>query len=330
MVARRRGFTLIELLVVIAIIAILIALLVPAVQKVREAAARTQCINNMKQLGIALHAYHDNYKKFPGGEDYNKTGNGEYIYWPMYIFPYIEQGNLKFNMSQGIYANPAPYTAWAAVNGQFVTVPVSVFLCPSDPRQAPRGPSSYYGTPAPYMWRGNYSATFSPDGYHYAPDVSNANGSCHQTASNPAFGSIKRALFNWNTVKRMSSITDGTSNTTAFAEVLTGKDATSDIRGWWSNSWGGAYTHYMTPNSTVGDLVWNVVPNYCTAEDAMPCNTIGTCWTAIMLGARSRHVGGVNVCLADGSVRFVSNAVSPAVWQASASVNGNETQVLTD
>jgi prepilin-type N-terminal cleavage/methylation domain-containing protein/prepilin-type processing-associated H-X9-DG protein len=110
---RRRAFTLIELLVVIAIIAILIGLLLPAVQKVREAAARTQCTNNLKQLGIALHAYHDSNNKFPYEDGTAPT-------WPVLILPYIEQQN----MYQAIYPNPTTYN-------QANAGPVKTFLCPT-------------------------------------------------------------------------------------------------------------------------------------------------------------------------------------------------------
>jgi prepilin-type N-terminal cleavage/methylation domain-containing protein/prepilin-type processing-associated H-X9-DG protein len=114
--ARAAGFTLIELLVVIAIIAILIALLVPAVQKVRAAAARSQCQNNLKQLGLAMHAHHDVYHFFPPGFDGNKWG------WAVYILPYLDQGPLRDSL---------PLNAALAVNAQ-TTQPLAVFMCPAD------------------------------------------------------------------------------------------------------------------------------------------------------------------------------------------------------
>src|SRR5947208_6922760 len=118
----RRAFTLIELLVVIAIIAILIGLLVPAVQKVREAAARTQCKNNLKQIGLALHAYHDSNKFFPPGANANNYA------WSFFALPYLEQGNIYKQV------NPTTTLLRTAVsaNTALFQTPLPVFVCPSD------------------------------------------------------------------------------------------------------------------------------------------------------------------------------------------------------
>src|SRR5262245_3157846 len=124
---RARGFTLIELLVVIAIIAILIALLVPAVQKVREAAARTQCLNNLKQWGLAMQSHHDSYKKFPFGSQGNPRQT-----WVMYLWPYIDQSMLTRSLdynTQPFYTPPC--TQYNTMNG-YCGARVPVYYCPSD------------------------------------------------------------------------------------------------------------------------------------------------------------------------------------------------------
>jgi prepilin-type N-terminal cleavage/methylation domain-containing protein/prepilin-type processing-associated H-X9-DG protein len=319
----RQGFTLIELLVVIAIIAVLIGLLLPAVQKVREAGNRIKCANNLKQLALALHNYHDANGFFPPGYTFNDYQKGEEVFWTMRILPQIEQENIHFDMTWGIYGSGTSNnqgTQWAAVNGPSVTVVVPLLRCPSD--LFTRCIANYWGTPAPYMWRSNYVAAFSADGSIYEPEANIPWSSCHKTSTNPSLASGLRALFNWEAKRGIRHVTDGTSNTTALSEVIVGPDGTNDIRGWWSNDWGGAFTHRFAPNSGSGDII-PPYSGYCNPQRA-PCGASGACWSDVYIGARSQHPGGVNIALVDGSVRFVGNSITQSVWQALGSINGGE------
>ena len=137
----RRGFTLIELLVVIAIIAILIGLLVPAVQSVREAANRIKCANNLKQLGLAAHHFHDANQHLPPGIGYYPPAGGAFGTYHFHLLPYLEQDNL-YRAALGTVAFPAPdgpRTVYYPGNNTVYSRPVSVFLCPSDPSVGPGG-----------------------------------------------------------------------------------------------------------------------------------------------------------------------------------------------
>ena len=315
---RRRGLTLIELLVVMAIIAILIGLLLPAVLKVREAAARTKCQNNIKQFGLAMHDYHDANQSFPSGY-LNKVSPKaptvpSFLYrWSALaqITPFIEQGNLynSLDLTLPLYADPAGNVF--AVNRPGVAQRLALFLCPSDvaqPGDPAFGPTNYVGCLG-----------------------SGANGGTRTAADG--------VLYNNSTI-RIADVTDGTSNTALMSEQILGPgglDVTDpaqvDVRLHYASlrvrqpvtdalcagatdwpadrgsRWAdgevqfGLYDHHYPPNPAVWD-----------------CVAIEFSWKP----ARSRHTNGVNLLLADGSVHFVSNGVNPVTWQALGSRAGGE------
>jgi len=305
--SRSAAFTLIELLVVIAIIAILIGLLLPAVQKVREAANRMKCSNHLKQLGVALHSYHDTNERYPLGVVWN---NGSYYDFPRsgwhhVLYPFIEQDNLYRMLPTTAGAQQFyPYFSAEATNPNGPTrAQIPIWVCPSD--SGIRTMQQPWGG----FMIGNYHAFFG--GLNLGGVVAN----------NPS----QRSAFGLNYGARFADFADGTSNTMVLGEYLRSLGAPNDQRGlMWGDQPGYSqiYTQ-LSPNSSSPDLIYvgwcdnQPLKNMpCISGDSGPNNTAAS---------RSRHAGGVNVVLADGSVRFVRDSVDLlTVWRPLATIAGGE------
>ena len=262
-VRRRVGFTLIELLVVIAIISVLIALLLPAVQQAREAARRTQCLNHLKQVGLALHNYHDVHGRFPPGW-VSSDSNG--FSWMARILPQLDQGNLfqKINFAEASHSNPANLTV--------IQTALKVFRCPTDD-----GPDRYFQNSS---ITGRSVADQAVSNY-----VGNSGTLCfpnNTTVHFPTDGAFFR-----NSGISMRDIVDGTSNTFLVGERR------------WARS---------PVASNFGDAYWAT-----TSDDWIQdvLATAGVNLNSPTFSARfsSRHTGGANFLFADGSVRFVGDAL---------------------
>jgi prepilin-type N-terminal cleavage/methylation domain-containing protein/prepilin-type processing-associated H-X9-DG protein len=304
---RRPAFTLIELLVVIAIIGVLIALLLPAVQKVREAGQRVRCTNNLKQLGLALHQFHDVQARFPKGLVWN---DGDYYdfprsNWHYHLYPFIEQDNLYKMLPQPQAAQNQwePWWSPEATNPAGPTrVVVSTFLCPSDDGILTE--SQPWGV----FTMGNYHVFFG-----------GANlGEARTIAPH------RRGAFGVNFGARFAEITDGTSNTLLMGEYLRSRGAANDQRGLlWGDQPGYGHIYAQnSPNTAGPDLIYQ---GWCDNQPALnlPCIS-GDYGPNNTAASRSRHAGGVNVLLADGSVRFVRQTISITTWQALATIAGGE------
>jgi len=291
----RAGFTLIELLVVIAIIAILIGLLLPAVQKVREAAARMQCSNNLKQIGLGMHNYESANQKFPPGftsvpASVDGDGLGSGWGWAAYLLPQMEQDNLfrQINLSNDIL-----HPGHAAVR---VTV-LKGFRCPSDTPIGDTynsvGPA---GTLAPVAFA-NYTA-------------------CGGTFEVSGFPDTNTGTFLRNSGYRFGDLTDGTSNTLFVTERSSQRSPMT--------TWVGAITGSINPPL---DLAHDDEgpPTLClfqtgeVDEGRTPNNPLGH-----VEDASSRHTGGVNALLGDGSVRFLRNSINAFTWTGLGTRSGGE------
>jgi prepilin-type N-terminal cleavage/methylation domain-containing protein/prepilin-type processing-associated H-X9-DG protein len=330
----RHGFTLIELLVVIAIIAILIGLLLPAVQKVREAAARIQCQNNLHQISLAMHNYHDAYQKFPPGVGDFGCCWGT---WAMAILPYIEQDNMwrlyvNFNGNDltGIRYGNAPNTT------NVTSKQLKVFTCPSDVVAATYAGMTHHNYGVNYGNTNMYGTTVAGVSFGGAPFRAYPAGWLTDAKMQATYGwaqpdSDKRVLFQQyghagQPQATIPAIADGTSNTLMVSELIQGQggDAAPDLRGfiWWGSASG--FTAFNLPNSNAPDVMTGGACNV-PATWNIPCTTINSQAFPKMSSARSRHTGGgVNAAFCDGHVTWVSNNISLGAWRALSTTQGGE------
>jgi prepilin-type N-terminal cleavage/methylation domain-containing protein/prepilin-type processing-associated H-X9-DG protein len=318
----RSAFTLIELLVVIAIIAILIGLLLPAVQKVREAAARSTCTNNMKQISLANMNYESTYQKFlPGVSQPGGCCAGT---WIVPILPFIEQTALSALAQPNFGINNY------AANATVVQTRLKTMTCPSDTP----GLIGTYALHSYVLNAGNTSLYQQniPNGCTGGTTTATP-GSCVSYGGAPFgfYGDPANAANNNDagyaqTGKQytIASITDGTSNTLGVSEILQAPSGSGDYRGflWWGGS--AAFTTYQLPNSTSSTDV--ITGAGCGPGNALyPCTTTSTTSSLPrMLVARSRHTGGINASMCDGSVRFVTNSIDLPTWRAAGTATGGE------
>jgi prepilin-type N-terminal cleavage/methylation domain-containing protein/prepilin-type processing-associated H-X9-DG protein len=329
----RTAFTLIELLVVIAIIAILIALLVPAVQKVREAAARTQCQNNLKQIGLGLHNYHDSVKKFPVGQYDDDTRNWG---WMSFFLPYVEQAGIYRQLTTATTTAPDPM--WIPPNGgdgpnglnvdslpdnqenvntttggAVIRTIVPIFICPSDilpnsqPGSANAAKSNYVGNIGGWVAGGWLAQTSNTTNFNCAqPKGSAQNGMLLLANDNN---------FTWCTA--LTKVPDGTSNTVMVGEATVSANVTV------SNSrmpiWAGG-----NPDSPgCGGEIRRVGTVFRFMDTAFFLNRRTGQESNASFG--SQHSGGANFLFGDGSVRFVTDSININTYIAIGSRHGGET-----
>jgi prepilin-type N-terminal cleavage/methylation domain-containing protein len=308
----RRGFTLIELLVVIAIIAILIGLLVPAVQKVREAAARAQCQNNLKQMALAVHSYHDAHRKLPPAFVASVQ-----LSWHVFLLPYVEEGAQFRAMDT---TTPGPYDTTANRNNPHGLTRIGLYLCPSS--QVERmllTPPNNVNPPdlvppnngaAPYTV--HYYGMTGPRGTNPATGAAYPQSRCtHDGTPMATSGMFQPDQFADGKVGhiRLTDVTDGTSNTIMIGEMS------------WDSRFGTRYRSWLRGGEAGGCYCVGARNATNSINAALTANLIAQ-YNEVPMG--SMHTGGANFALGDGSIRFIQESISMTIYRALASRNGGE------
>jgi prepilin-type N-terminal cleavage/methylation domain-containing protein/prepilin-type processing-associated H-X9-DG protein len=354
-IRNRQGFTLIELLVVIAIIAVLIGLLVPAVQKVREAANRMSCTNNLKQFGIALQAYHDVYFKFPIGSP--GTSNRHWG-WGVTVLPYIEQTALftalnndatncllfipgggpnqinGANISAETGTRPFVNINAGVVNGLGAARnPIKTFMCPSDVWPATTTNQGY--GKSNYLACAGNGLNAANNGLIPWNTPANSNGS----VQNGVLVQANDANQSW--ANNIASITDGTSNTILLGEVSAQRPSTlygltaANTPIWAGqnpnigNANGRQHNYFRVTGGIVGTNTATIGTLYTINSQNTAADATGGASAMIMdRSFNSSHSGGANFLLGDASVKFLSNSITPLAYAGAGSKSGGETANL--